>query len=247
MKILYIKALYKFSLVISELCMAVSSGLSLSSHSYGSRSTWTLSWPLVIGLAGFRFPDERRHGRRCSAIPTAIGTSPSATGSSSTAPCRTSTSTPSPSRASRGSPRNGCRRSCWPAPTTSPAGAAWWRWAPRRLPSPLLCCCACCCATSSRSGDPMFTGVAIVMTAPHMLARPHALAMPFMMLWVAGLVRAVEERRAPKPLAAALHAVVGQPAWRLHVRPDDRRCLWRWKRCSPRAMAASARRCSSAG
>jgi hypothetical protein len=45
----------------------------------------------------------------------------------------------------------------------------------------------------------MFTGVAIVMTAPHMLARPHALAMPFMVLWVAGMVRAVEERRAPNP------------------------------------------------
>jgi hypothetical protein len=41
---------------------------------------------------------------------------------------------------------------------------------------------------------------AIVMTTPHLLARPHVLAFPFMMLWVAGLVRAVEEGRAPRPL-----------------------------------------------
>jgi hypothetical protein len=46
----------------------------------------------------------------------------------------------------------------------------------------------------------LFVAVAIAMTAPHMLARPHALAMPFMLLWVSGLVRAVEERRAPEPL-----------------------------------------------
>ncbi len=38
------------------------------------------------------------------------------------------------------------------------------------------------------------------MTAPHFVARPHVLAFPFMLIWVAGLVRAVEERRAPEPL-----------------------------------------------
>jgi hypothetical protein len=46
----------------------------------------------------------------------------------------------------------------------------------------------------------LFTIAAIVMTAPHFLARPHVLAFPFMLLWMAGLIRAVEERRAPKPL-----------------------------------------------
>lgn len=46
----------------------------------------------------------------------------------------------------------------------------------------------------------LFTAAAAVMTAPHFLARPHLLAFPFMLLWVAGLVRAVEERRAPEPL-----------------------------------------------
>lgn len=46
----------------------------------------------------------------------------------------------------------------------------------------------------------LFTAAAIVMMAPHFLARPHVLAFPFMLLWVAGLIRAVEERRAPEPL-----------------------------------------------
>src|SRR5262245_38152701 len=46
----------------------------------------------------------------------------------------------------------------------------------------------------------LITGGAMVMTMPHMLARPHVLAFPIMLIWVAGLVRAVEERRAPRPL-----------------------------------------------
>ena len=43
----------------------------------------------------------------------------------------------------------------------------------------------------------LFTATAIIMTAPHFLARPHVLAFPLVLLWVAGLVRAVEERRVP--------------------------------------------------
>jgi len=43
----------------------------------------------------------------------------------------------------------------------------------------------------------LFTATAIIMTAPHFLARPHVLAFPLVLLWVTGLVRAVEERRAP--------------------------------------------------
>jgi len=46
----------------------------------------------------------------------------------------------------------------------------------------------------------LFTAAGITMVAAHFLARPFALAFPFMILWVAGLVRAVEERRAPEPL-----------------------------------------------
>ena len=41
---------------------------------------------------------------------------------------------------------------------------------------------------------------AIVMMASHFLARPYVLAFPLVLLWVAGLVRAVEQRRAPEPL-----------------------------------------------
>ena len=46
----------------------------------------------------------------------------------------------------------------------------------------------------------LITVAAVVMTAPHLLARPHVLAFPLMLIWVSGLVRAVEERRAPRPL-----------------------------------------------
>jgi hypothetical protein len=46
----------------------------------------------------------------------------------------------------------------------------------------------------------LFTGAAYVMMEPHLLARPHVLAFPFTLVWVAGLVRAVEEHRAPRPV-----------------------------------------------
>jgi hypothetical protein len=46
----------------------------------------------------------------------------------------------------------------------------------------------------------LITVAAVVMTAPHLLARPHVLAFPLTLIWVSGLVRAVEERRAPRPL-----------------------------------------------
>src|SRR5262249_14980534 len=36
-----------------------------------------------------------------------------------------------------------------------------------------------------------------VLAAPHLVARPHALALPLMVAWTAGLIRAVDERRAP--------------------------------------------------
>lgn len=46
----------------------------------------------------------------------------------------------------------------------------------------------------------LFAIAAFVMMGPHLLARPHVLAFPLSLIWVAGLVRAVEERRAPHPL-----------------------------------------------
>jgi hypothetical protein len=50
----------------------------------------------------------------------------------------------------------------------------------------------------------LFTVAAIVMTASHFLARPYILAFPLVLLWVAGLVRAVEQRRAPEPVLLAV-------------------------------------------
>jgi hypothetical protein len=43
----------------------------------------------------------------------------------------------------------------------------------------------------------VLVGAAFVLAAPHMVARPHALALPVMVAWVAGLVRALDERRLP--------------------------------------------------
>ena len=46
----------------------------------------------------------------------------------------------------------------------------------------------------------MFTAAAFIMMTSHFLARPFAFAFPFMLWWVAGLIRAVEEKRAPEPI-----------------------------------------------
>lgn len=43
----------------------------------------------------------------------------------------------------------------------------------------------------------LFTGLAVAMTTGHLLARPHILAMPLMMVWTIELVRATEARRLP--------------------------------------------------
>lgn len=43
----------------------------------------------------------------------------------------------------------------------------------------------------------LFVGAAISMTAAHVLARPHMLAMPILMMWTIELVRAGEEGRTP--------------------------------------------------
>jgi hypothetical protein len=43
----------------------------------------------------------------------------------------------------------------------------------------------------------LFAGLAVLMTAGHLLARPHMLALPLIMLWTIELVHASEERRAP--------------------------------------------------
>lgn len=43
----------------------------------------------------------------------------------------------------------------------------------------------------------MFVALAVILTAFHLHARPHVLAMPLMVAWTAHLVRASEERKAP--------------------------------------------------
>jgi hypothetical protein len=44
----------------------------------------------------------------------------------------------------------------------------------------------------------IFSILAVGMIAPHLLARPHVLAMPLLVVWTAGLIRACEEGRAPR-------------------------------------------------
>jgi hypothetical protein len=43
------------------------------------------------------------------------------------------------------------------------------------------------------------SALSLALVAPHLLARPHALAMPFLVAWAAGLVRARAEGRPPSP------------------------------------------------
>ena len=43
----------------------------------------------------------------------------------------------------------------------------------------------------------IFAVLAVIMTVPHLLARPHVLAMPLLVLWTAQLVRGAEQGRAP--------------------------------------------------
>jgi hypothetical protein len=49
----------------------------------------------------------------------------------------------------------------------------------------------------SESSTLAFIAAALALTVPHLLARPHVLAMPVMMLWVGGLIAAADRRGAP--------------------------------------------------
>jgi hypothetical protein len=49
----------------------------------------------------------------------------------------------------------------------------------------------------SESTTLVFAAAALALTAPHLLARPHVLALPVMMTWVGGLVAAADRRGAP--------------------------------------------------
>ena len=49
----------------------------------------------------------------------------------------------------------------------------------------------------SESTTLVFIAAALALTVPHLLARPHVLAMPVMVAWVGGLIAAADRREAP--------------------------------------------------
>jgi hypothetical protein len=53
----------------------------------------------------------------------------------------------------------------------------------------------------------IFISTALALTVPHLLARPHVLAMPFMVLWIGGMMAAADRREAP-PLWLLLNMVL---------------------------------------
>lgn len=55
-------------------------------------------------------------------------------------------------------------------------------------------------ARISESATLVFISAALALTVPHLLARPHVLAMPFMVLWIGGLTAAADRREAPSLL-----------------------------------------------
>jgi hypothetical protein len=52
-------------------------------------------------------------------------------------------------------------------------------------------------ARLSESVSLVFICGALALTLPHLLARPHVLAMPFMVLWIGGMIAAADKREAP--------------------------------------------------
>ena len=185
--------------------MAVTSGLSISRDPYESsalqrpRSAWALSWPLALGLVLFVYlinagglpllgdPDSHWH--------IAVGNWILAHGAVPTVDSFSFTFAGQPWIAKEWLSQILLALAYdyggWGAVTALCAGAIGVTFA---LLLRLLL----------RDLKPLpaalFTVAAIVMTAPHFLARPHVLAFPLILLWVAGLIRAVEERRAPEPV-----------------------------------------------
>jgi hypothetical protein len=179
--------------------MAATSGLSVSSGIYDQRSTWALSWPLALGLVLFicltnvgglpllADPDSHWH--------IAVGNWILANRAVPEVDTFSFTFTGEPWIAKE-----------WLSQlllAIAYNGAGW---------TGVMALSAAAVAVSFalllrlllRDLKPLpamlFALAAAVMMAPHFLARPHLFAFPVMLLWVAGLVRAVEERRAPEPL-----------------------------------------------
>jgi hypothetical protein len=184
--------------------MAVTSGLAVSRNSYDStlqepRSAWALSWPLALGAVVFVWlvgansahlladPDSHWH--------VTVGNWILAHGAVPTVDSYSFTFAGQPWIAKEWLSQlvlaSAYNIGGWSAVVGLSAGviglsfALMMRLLLRDIRAPLAV---------------LFTVAAVLMTAPHLLARPHVLAFPVMLIWVAGLVRAVEERRAPRPL-----------------------------------------------
>ena len=181
--------------------MAVTSGPSISLEQHArplavSRSAWAVSWPLLLGLAVFVFlnnptglpllsdPDTHWHITVGNWILT-HGSVPTTDSYSYTFPGQPWIAKEWLSQVLLALAFN---IGGWGGVTALAAAAIGLTFAllPRLLmrdirPLPAL----------------LFTAAALAMTAPHLLARPHMLVFPLILLWVAGLVRAVEQRGAP--------------------------------------------------
>src|SRR5581483_9159061 len=59
----------------------------------------------------------------------------------------------------------------------------------------------------SDSAALIFVAVAFALTAPHLLARPHVLALPIMVVWIGELIAAADRRAAPSFLLLPLMAL----------------------------------------
>jgi hypothetical protein len=90
---------------------------------------------------------------------------------------------------------------------------AWFGWA-----GPVMLAAAAAAATFallarylvrnlSESAALVFVAVALALTAPHLLARPHVLALPIMVAWIGELIAAADRRAAPSFLLLPLMAL----------------------------------------
>ena len=96
----------------------------------------------------------------------------------------------------------------------------------------------------SESAALVFVAAALALTVPHLLARPHVLALPVMVAWVGGTDRGRGSARRAVVLAAAADGAVGQSAWRLRLRPGadraDRARCGRERGCDVAQVAGAA-------
>ena len=81
----------------------------------------------------------------------------------------------------------------------------------------------------SESTTLVFIAAALALTVPHLLARPHVLALPLMVAWVGGMIAAADRRSAPSfwmlPLMALWANLHGGFVFGLVlIAPDRARC-----------------------